>query len=117
MTWCLLHKPKVRSWELERRRPEYTNYRSASNKKLANTAKKGGNNKADQAADGVKALKVDDTPLPKSKNLDVLGEYEKSKSKKSASFVVVGKTLPVISLKIAALSDCRKVTWMLERAR
>ncbi len=35
-------------------------------------------------------MKVDDAPLPKSKNLDVLSEFEKSKSKKSASFVVVG---------------------------
>ncbi|KAH8195039.1 hypothetical protein TruAng_010794 [Truncatella angustata] len=63
----------------------------ASNKKLANTTKKkGGDNKVDEATDGVKALKVDDAPLPKSKNLNVLNEYEKSKSKKSASFVVVG---------------------------
>ncbi|KAI1848917.1 hypothetical protein JX265_001248 [Neoarthrinium moseri] len=63
----------------------------ASNKKLASaTKKKGGDDKVGQAADGVKALKVDDTPLPKSKNLDVLSEYEKSKGKKSASFVVVG---------------------------
>ncbi|KAJ1338329.1 elongation factor 1 alpha-like protein [Microdochium nivale] len=61
----------------------------ASNKKLAAaTNKKKG--PADGAADSLKTLKVDDTPLPKSKNLDVLGEYEKSKAKKSASFVVVG---------------------------
>ncbi|KAK6073911.1 elongation factor Tu GTP binding domain-containing protein [Seiridium cupressi] len=63
----------------------------ASNKKLASaTKKKGGTDKVDQAADGVKTIKLDDAPLPKSKNLDVLSEYEKSKSKKSASFVVVG---------------------------
>jgi len=31
-----------------------------------------------------------DDPLPKGKNLNVLSEYEKSKSKRSASFVVVG---------------------------
>lgn len=41
-------------------------------------------------SDSVKGLKVEDAPLPKSKNLDVLDEYEKSKKKKSASFVVVG---------------------------
>jgi elongation factor 1 alpha-like protein len=41
-------------------------------------------------ADGVKAIKIDDTPLPKSKNLDVLGEYKKSNSKRNVSFVVVG---------------------------
>lgn len=35
-------------------------------------------------------LKISDAPLPKSKNLDVLSELEKSKPKRSASFVVVG---------------------------
>jgi elongation factor 1 alpha-like protein len=39
---------------------------------------------------GVGALKVDDAPLPKSKNLDVLSEFHNSESKKTASFVVVG---------------------------
>ncbi|KAH8887696.1 hypothetical protein GQ53DRAFT_290219 [Thozetella sp. PMI_491] len=38
----------------------------------------------------LKALKINDTPLPKSKNLDVVSEFEKSKAKKTASFVVVG---------------------------
>jgi elongation factor 1 alpha-like protein len=38
----------------------------------------------------MKAMKIDDAPLPKSKNLDVIGEFEKAKSKKTASFVVVG---------------------------
>lgn len=41
-------------------------------------------------ANGMKGLKIDDTPLPRSKNLDVLAEYEKSAKKKNASFVVVG---------------------------
>ncbi|KAI4603972.1 Hsp70 suppressor, GTPase facilitates ribosomal subunit dissociation [Pestalotiopsis sp. 9143b] len=63
----------------------------ASNKKLANTTKKKGtDDKIDQTADGVKTIKLDDAPLPKSKNLNVLSEYEKKQSKKSASFVVVG---------------------------
>jgi elongation factor 1 alpha-like protein len=64
----------------------------ASNKKLAAslaTKKKTAAGDKD-ATDGVKDLKIDDAPLPKSKNLDVLSEYEKSNSKKSASFVVVG---------------------------
>ena len=67
---------------------------SASNKKLAastTTKKKGASDGKDAATDGIKDLKIDDTPLPKSKNLDVLSEFEKSKSKKSARFVVVGK--------------------------
>lgn len=54
----------------------------------APTKKKAG---ADSVANDVKALKIDDAPLPKSKNLDVLSEFEKSKRKKRASFVVVGK--------------------------
>jgi elongation factor 1 alpha-like protein len=53
--------------------------------------KKGGVSGADSVADDVKTLKIDDTPLPKSKNFNVLDEFEKSKSKKTASFVVVGK--------------------------
>ncbi|KAM0331465.1 hypothetical protein ACHAQA_003141 [Verticillium albo-atrum] len=40
--------------------------------------------------DGVKDLSLDDAPPPKSKKINVLQEYEKSKSKRSASFVVVG---------------------------
>lgn len=35
-------------------------------------------------------MRVNDAPLPKSKNLDVISEFEKAKKKKSASFVVVG---------------------------
>ncbi|KAK6850772.1 elongation factor 1-alpha [Apiospora arundinis] len=65
----------------------------ASNKKLASSSSKktaGHDAKIDQASEGVKALNVDDTPLPKSKNLDVLKEYKNSKAKKSVSFVVVG---------------------------
>ncbi|KAK8098601.1 uncharacterized protein PG998_014087 [Apiospora kogelbergensis] len=65
----------------------------ASNKKLASSSSKktaGHDVKMDQASEGVKALNVDDAPLPKSKNLDVLKEYKNSKAKKSVSFVVVG---------------------------
>ncbi|KAI0839875.1 hypothetical protein F5Y06DRAFT_264922 [Hypoxylon sp. FL0890] len=65
----------------------------ASSKKLAtNTTKKKAESgaKGDEATDGVKSLKIDDTPLPKSKNIDVLKEFDKAKSKKTASFVVVG---------------------------
>ena len=36
-------------------------------------------------------MNLDDAPLPKSKNLNVLKEYENSKAKKSVSFVVVGE--------------------------
>jgi elongation factor 1 alpha-like protein len=44
----------------------------------------------------MKSLAIDDTPLPASKNLDVLSEYEKTNTKKSASFVVVGKFLDLV---------------------
>ncbi|MCJ1351054.1 MAG: Hsp70 suppressor, GTPase facilitates ribosomal subunit dissociation [Icmadophila ericetorum] len=39
---------------------------------------------------GVKAVSVDDTPKAKSKNLDVAAEYNKSKRKNAANFVVIG---------------------------
>ncbi|CZT43313.1 related to elongation factor 1-alpha [Rhynchosporium secalis] len=46
--------------------------------------------KADQIANGVEAIKLDDTPRARSKNLDVLSEFEKAKSKNAANFVVIG---------------------------
>jgi elongation factor 1 alpha-like protein len=42
-------------------------------------------------ADGVSNLKIIDAPPPKSKGHDVVKEYENSDSKKSISFVVVGR--------------------------
>ncbi|KAK8053508.1 P-loop containing nucleoside triphosphate hydrolase protein [Apiospora saccharicola] len=65
----------------------------ASNKKLASISSKkngGHDTKINQASEGVKAMNVDDAPLPKSKNLNVLKEYKNSKAKKSVSFIVVG---------------------------
>ncbi|KAI0187550.1 P-loop containing nucleoside triphosphate hydrolase protein [Xylaria flabelliformis] len=65
----------------------------ASNKKLAASAHKKKpipDGKGEGLEDGIKTLRFDDTPLPKSKNLDVVGEFEKTKKKKNASFVVVG---------------------------
>lgn len=38
----------------------------------------------------MKALKIAETPLPKSKHLNVLKEFKKSQQKRSVSFVVVG---------------------------
>lgn len=63
---------------------------SATSKKVTN-----GNAASQDAglANGVSKLKVSDVPPPKSKGLDVVKEYEKSNSKKSISFVVVGKSL------------------------
>ncbi|KAG9229204.1 P-loop containing nucleoside triphosphate hydrolase protein [Amylocarpus encephaloides] len=46
--------------------------------------------RADQIAAGVDAMKLDDTPKAKSKNLDVLAEFENAKSKNAANFVVIG---------------------------
>jgi elongation factor 1 alpha-like protein len=53
-------------------------------------AKTNGEKKADQIANSVEALKIDDTPRATSKNLDVLAEYEKAKRKNAANFVVIG---------------------------
>jgi elongation factor 1 alpha-like protein len=38
-------------------------------------------------------MKVDDTPRAKSKNLDVLAEFDKTKAKNAANFVVIGMPL------------------------
>ncbi|PVH75367.1 hypothetical protein DL98DRAFT_498454 [Cadophora sp. DSE1049] len=46
--------------------------------------------KADQIANGVEAVKLDDTPRARSKNLDVLSEFEKAEKKNAANFVVIG---------------------------
>ncbi|KAG4436574.1 hypothetical protein IFR05_007928 [Cadophora sp. M221] len=46
--------------------------------------------KADQIANGVEAVKLDDTPRARSKNLDVLSEFEKAQKKNAANFVVIG---------------------------
>jgi elongation factor 1 alpha-like protein len=35
-------------------------------------------------------MKIDDTPRVRSKNLDVLAEFEKTKAKNAANFVVIG---------------------------
>ncbi|KAL0469905.1 P-loop containing nucleoside triphosphate hydrolase protein [Neurospora intermedia] len=59
-------------------------------KKSANVQNKKGSSSADGVTNQVSQLKIDDTPLPKSRNLNVLSEFEKQKGKKTASFVVVG---------------------------
>jgi elongation factor 1 alpha-like protein len=43
-------------------------------------------------ADGVKELSVEDKVTVKSKNLDVISEYKKSTRKRSANFVVIGRS-------------------------
>ncbi|KAI1649374.1 P-loop containing nucleoside triphosphate hydrolase protein [Daldinia loculata] len=65
----------------------------ASSKKIAATTTKkkaSARGKVEEVTDGVKGLNIPETPLPKSKNVDVLKEFEKAKRKKNASFVVVG---------------------------
>jgi len=62
-------------------------------------AKTNGEKRADQIAAGVEAMKVDDTPMAKSKNLDVLKEYEKAEKKNAANFVVIGKKLLCTTLR------------------
>jgi elongation factor 1 alpha-like protein len=51
------------------------------------------NVKSSQITSGVESMKIDDTPSVKSKNLDVLKEFEKAKSKNAANFVVIGNLI------------------------
>lgn len=92
----------------------------ASSKKAAAHATKkkaGSETKPGEAAvDGMNVLRIDDAPLPKSKNLDVLKEFEKTKSKKSASFVVVGKVHGDNPHASDIDTDLIKATWTLARA-
>ncbi|KAI1118367.1 P-loop containing nucleoside triphosphate hydrolase protein [Nemania sp. NC0429] len=66
--------------------------KASGKKPVANTHKKkgGADGKDESVIDGIKVMRVDDTPLPKSKNLDVINEFKNAKRKKNASFVVVG---------------------------
>ncbi|KAK3316110.1 P-loop containing nucleoside triphosphate hydrolase protein [Apodospora peruviana] len=59
-------------------------------KKTPAAQKKKGASSTNAVTNDVKALKIEETPLPKSRNLNVLSEFERSKKKKTASFVVVG---------------------------
>ncbi|KAJ5051648.1 uncharacterized protein L3040_001423 [Drepanopeziza brunnea f. sp. 'multigermtubi'] len=52
--------------------------------------KTSGEKREDQIASGVEAVRLDDTPKAKSRNLDVLSEFEKAKTKNAANFVVIG---------------------------
>ncbi|KFY38386.1 hypothetical protein V494_04378 [Pseudogymnoascus sp. VKM F-4513 (FW-928)] len=63
---------------------------SKAAKKDKPSAKTSNEKKADQIASGVEAMRIDDTPRATSKNLDVLAEFEKKKSKNAANFVVIG---------------------------
>ncbi|KAK4191000.1 hypothetical protein QBC35DRAFT_539711, partial [Podospora australis] len=62
----------------------------AAAKKTKTPKRLAGTDTPDSVASDVSQLKVDDTPLPKSRNLNVLSEFENSNNKKTASFVVVG---------------------------
>ncbi|KAK3384233.1 P-loop containing nucleoside triphosphate hydrolase protein [Lasiosphaeria ovina] len=68
----------------------YAAQAKAGKKTAVTQTKKKGASSLDAVASDVKGLKIEDAPLPKSRNLDVLSEFERSKSKKAASFVVVG---------------------------
>jgi hypothetical protein len=43
-------------------------------------------------------MKLDETPKARSKNLDVLAEYEKKNSKNAANFVVIGMKEPNLKM-------------------
>jgi elongation factor 1 alpha-like protein len=61
-----------------------------TSKSVKPPAKSAAEKRADQIANGVEAMKIDDAPRATSKNLDVLAEYGKTKAKNSANFVVIG---------------------------
>jgi elongation factor 1 alpha-like protein len=67
-----------------------TNNVAALSKTAKTPSKTTAEKKADQIANGVEAMKIDDAPRATSKNLDVLAEYKKTKAKNSANFVVIG---------------------------
>lgn len=52
--------------------------------------KTNGEKKVNQISNVIEAMKIDDTPRATSKNLDVLAEFERARSKNAANFVVIG---------------------------
>jgi elongation factor 1 alpha-like protein len=66
------------------------NHVAALSKSAKTLSKTTAEKKIDQIANGVEAMRIDDTPRATSKNLDVLAEYGKTKTKNSANFVVIG---------------------------
>ena len=84
----MLRRQKVRR-NLVAQRSE-TNYLAANNKGSKGPPKTNGEKRADQIANGVQAMKIDDTPRATSKNLEVLMEYEKLEKLNEANFVVIG---------------------------
>ncbi|KAI9702919.1 MAG: Hsp70 suppressor, GTPase facilitates ribosomal subunit dissociation [Candelina mexicana] len=69
-----------------------TNAQNSKGSKGGKSASKqpNGTKEATQGANGVGTLLVEESPSAKSKNLDVLAEYEKAKGKNAANFVVIG---------------------------
>jgi elongation factor 1 alpha-like protein len=65
-------------------------YLVATSKAGKGPPKTAGEKRMDQVAAAVESMKVDDTPRATSKNLDVLAEYKKRKSKTALNFVVIG---------------------------
>ena len=68
--------------------------------------------KADQIANGVESMKIDDTPRATSKNLDVLAEPAKANAKRAANFVVIGMLSFCVPIERKLIVQ---VTLMLER--
>jgi elongation factor 1 alpha-like protein len=88
MMSLLLLSRKVRQILFEPRSD--TNQLVANGKESKGPPKTNGEKKADQIANGLEAMRVDDSPRATSKNLDVLKEYANTKSKNAANFVVIG---------------------------
>ena len=63
-----------------------------------------GDKTVDGATQGVDEMAIDGGPKPKSKNLDVLAEFKKSKTKKAINFVVVGEFYAIQELNELLIS-------------
>lgn len=65
----------------------------------------------------MKDLSVEEKVTVKSKNLDVLAEYNKSARKKSANFVVIGGFYIFEVMENESMADRMQDMWMPERVR
>lgn len=57
---------------------------------MSKEASRSTKDKVDGITSGISKATIDHAPTARSKNLDVLMEYDKSKTKEAANFVVIG---------------------------
>jgi hypothetical protein len=99
----------------------FTTFNDIANSATLGKSKKGPakqptDKSAASLAENVKGLSVQESVKVKSKNLDVLAEYEKSQRKKAANFVVIGLLSYVWVTGDSSPANGYQGMWMLERA-